>query len=283
MIKSVSRVDLVKRMAKDLGLTIKQTQEIAEASEQALLEFLLEREQVRIHEFGTFYRATIKSHVIKQIGTKTPRIILDQQTLKFRPSPLLKDAVYGRIRKPRVQTPAADKDSEVTIKRFTGKSGNVAINYKPTPEKPKANIAFKPFHFMPRVEKEDIQQKIKERWLTLAKGKTDEYPQYQIAREAEIFTKLLLRIKNSGVMAVDFTFDKSPDIKIYAGKPRTQVSHLPREIVKGFLTYIDLEDFHIPQERYKLILVDKTKYDKMNVVVHSFPTDAGASIHIGIK
>lgn len=286
MIKSVSRTDLVKRMANDLGLTIKQTLEITEAAEEAIYEFLRDREQVRIHEFGTFYQTMIKSHVIKTINTKIPRIVLEQKTLKFRPSPILKDAVYGRTKKPKAQVTQETvpcEPAEILIKKMPTKSGNIAVNYQPTPPKPKTNVSFKTFHFLPRVEKEDIQQKIKDRWLKLAKGKVDEYPQYQIAREAQIFSRLLLRIKNSSINSVDFSFEKSPDIKIFAGRPRHQVSHLPREVVKGFLTYLDLEDFHIPQERYKLIFVDETKYDKISVTVHSFPTDSGSSIHIDIK
>jgi len=283
MIKSVTRIDITKRVAKDLGLTIKQTREIVEASEEIILDFLKERGQVRLHNFGTFYQTTIKSHVIKQINTKTPRIVLEQKSLKFRPSPVLKDAIYGRIREKKVVDP------EVKIKRAEKLNrGTIPIQYIPTkrkeePEEKKKVISFGPIKIHPRVDKENIQEKIKERWLKVAKNHTDQPPKSSNSREVEIFARLLNQIYKTGNRSVDFAYGPLKEIPIYSGRPRHQVSHLPREIVKGFLSYLDIEEFHIPQERYRLIFVDETKYDKINIVVHSLPTQMGASIHIDIK
>ena len=135
MIKSLNRPEIAKRFAKDFNLTYKQTEAILEETEKSIFNFLKERDQVRIHGFGTFYIATFKSHVIKQIRTKTPRIILEQKGIKFRPSPIFKDAIYQRVRKP--QTPkAAELEQERTIEikpiRATPK--------QPTPEAKPAEI-----------------------------------------------------------------------------------------------------------------------------------------------
>jgi nucleoid DNA-binding protein len=280
MIKSINRTDIVRRVAKDLGLTIKEINEIAEEAEKAILEFLKEREQVRIHEFGTFYQTTIKSHVIKQIRTKTPRIVLEQKSVKFRPSPILKDAVYQRVRTKRIE-PAPKSSLEPTKPKMP--QGNIKITYQPTIQKPSAKVTFKPFGVMPRVDSDDIQQKIKERWNKLARSQMPEKPRLEIARETEIFLKLLMQIKKTGIKSIDFSIDEAKDIKIYAGRPRTQVSHLPKEIIKGFLTYLDLEELHLPQYRHKLVFTNSTGQDKINMEIHSFPTKSGASLHIDIK
>jgi len=279
-------------MAGDLELTMKQIQQITEEAEAAIVDFIKEREQVRIHEFGTFYQTLIKSHVIKQIGTKTPRIILEQKAVKFRPSPVLKAAIYGQKPKERRSAPpklqAEAPEEEIPIKReengrWRAKRGNVAVNYKPTPPKPKTVISFKPLRILPRVDREKIQQKIKERRAGVYKNPSPKIPQGEIAREAEIFLRLLNQIKKTGIASVDFSLDATRDIKIFCGRPRTQVSHLPREVVKGFLTYLDIEEFHLPQIRHKLIFAQTPGYDKINIGIHSFPTHSGASIHIDIK
>lgn len=279
MIKSINRTDIVRRVAKDLGLTIKETTEIAEEAEKAILNFLKEREQVRIHEFGTFYQTTIKSHVIKQIGTKTPRIVLEQKSVKFRPSPILKDAVYQRVRTKRIES----RQSSLAPTKPKISSGNIKVNYQPTIQKPNAKVTFKPFGMMPRVDSGDIQQKIKERWDKLARSQKIEKPKSEIARETEIFLKLLIQIKKTGIKSIDFSIDEAKDIKIFAGRPRTQVSHLPKEIIKGFLTYLDLVELHLPQYRHKLVFANSNGQDKINMEIHSFPTKSGASIHIDIK
>jgi nucleoid DNA-binding protein len=280
MIKSLNRPDIVRLVARNLGLSIKETTKIAEEAEKAILELLKEREQVRIHEFGTFYQTTMKSHVIKQIRTKIPRIVLEQKSVKFRPSPILKDQIYQRTRR----KPTSQRiETDIKPTKPKAAQGNIKITYQPTEVKPKANISFKPFAMMPRVDSGDIQNKIRERWEKLARSQQVEKPQAVVARETEIFLKLLLQIKKTGIKSIDFSIDEAKDIKIFAGRPRTQVSHLPKEIIKGFLTYLDLEELHLPQYRHKLAFSDNESKDKINLEVHSFPTKSGASIHIDIK
>lgn len=290
MIKSINRPDLAKRFAKDLGITYKQTEEIMEETERVLRRMLNEREQVRIHGFGTFYVTTIRSHVIKQIRTKTPRIVLEQRSVKFRPSPIFKDQIYDRSPKPKTTAKPAEAREQVKveikpeIKIETPKIKREEIKPPVTPAKPPTpTVQFKPVAIHPRVEKEKIKNKILERWLNLARrSKQEGQTPSEIAREALIVGGLLKQIKKAGYESVSFTYSQDKYINIYAGKPRRQLSHLSREIVGGFLDFVDIKEFHLPQERRVIITLDKLRADRLNLHIHSFPIENGSSIKISI-
>ena len=283
MIKSLNRPEIAKRFAKDFNLTYKQTEAILEETEKSIFNFLKERDQVRIHGFGTFYIATFKSHVIKQIRTKTPRIILEQKGIKFRPSPIFKDAIYQRVRKP--QTPkAAELEQERTIEikpiRATPK--------QPTPEAKPAEIRkplveFKPINIHPRVEKESIKAQITERWLKIARSPAAPKSPSELPREAMIVATLLRQIQNAGFNSINFVFSGEKYINIYVGKPRRQLSHLAHEIIEGFLDFVDIKEFKIPQERRIILTLNQTRNERIRLHIHSFPVNSGASIQIVIE
>ncbi len=252
-----------------------------EETERVLCRMLNEREQVRIHGFGTFYVTTIKSHVIKQIRTKTPRIILEQKSVKFRPSPTFKDAIYERVRKPKglklESTQSKPQENEIKI-------APVKAEVKPEAKvTPKPTIEFKPASFHPRVEKETMKKKILERWLASARlNKKEDKTPGEIAREALIVGNLLNQIKKAGYSSVNFTYSSDKVVNIYAGRPRRQLSHLTREIIGGFLDYIDIKEFHIPQERRMILVLNKVRNERISLDVHSFPVEGGSSIRISI-
>lgn len=284
MIKSLNRPDITKRFAKDLGLTYKQVDDILEQAEKELSRYLREREQVRIHGFGTFYVTTMKSHVIKQIRTKTPRIILEQKSVRFRTSPVFKDEIYERSHKKQTSRPKAEKILEhkeqpkVKIVQITKES-----EPKKEPEKPKPTIVFNPVTIHPRVEKETIRKKIIDRWLSVARSSKDqEKPSQEIARETMIVGSLLSQIKKAGYASVSFSYTSDKYVNLFGGKPRRQLSHLSKQVMEGFLDYIDLKEFHIPQERRLILTLNKARNERINLDIHSFPTDAGASIIINI-
>jgi nucleoid DNA-binding protein len=284
MIKSLNRPDIAKSFAKDLNLTYKQTEEIVAEIEKTVLRFLKERSQVRIHGFGTFYVATMKSHVIKQIRTKTPRIILQQKKIKFRPSPTFKDAIHQRVRKPAsIKKIEKEADTIITVEPIAKASPVKAEPVKPTEPAIKPVVEFKPFSAHPRVEKESMRQKITERWLKMARNETKPKPQTEVARETIIVGNLLSQIKKAGYATVNFVFSGDKIINIFAGRPRRQLSHLPKEIISGFLDYVDIKEFNIPQERRIALTLNQARGEKIYLHIHSFPIESGASIQITIS
>ncbi|MFH1910098.1 MAG: HU family DNA-binding protein [bacterium] len=263
-----------RKIAKKLGLTYKTTDQIVEASEKALFDLLLERGQVRIHGFGTFYTKITKSRTIKQIGTKKPRLLLEQKLIKFRSSPTFRDEIYGREKKPKKTV----QSTEIKIENL-----QEAAAAKPTVSPtPKPKFSFKTSAFHPRVSHDKIQDRIKERWLKLAERKELEKPKVEVVREALIFGRLLRQIEKTGTTSISFRFTKDKIVTIYSGRPRRQISHLPREIVQGFLDFVDIREFHIPQERDLLLSLSETRDEKIKIHLHSFPIDSGASIQINI-
>lgn len=286
MVKSTNRLVISRKIAKQLGLTYKTTDQIIEASEKALFDLLLERGQVRIHGFGTFYTKIIKSRTIKQIGTKKPRLLLEQKLIKFRSSPTFRDEIYGRQKKPRIKNEESRiKNEELAVENK--ESGKADYEEKievrsTTPPTPKPKFFFKTSAFHPRVSHDKIQDKIKERWLKLAKRKELEKPKVEVVREALIFGRLLRQIEKTGAKSISFRFTKDKIVTIYSGHPRRQISHLPREIVQGFLDFVDIREFHLPQERHLLLSLNETRDEKIKIHLHSFPIDFGASIQINI-
>lgn len=282
MVKSTNRLVISRKIAKQLGLTYKTTDQIIEASEKALFDLLLERGQVRIHGFGTFYTKIIKSRTIKQIGTKKPRLLLEQKLIKFRSSPTFRDEIYGREKKPKKTVQSAEIKIE-NLQEATATKPNEKIEVKPiAPAAPKPKFFFKTSTFHPRVSRDKIQDRIKERWLKLAQRQEFEKPKVEVVREALIFGRLLRQIEKTGAKSISFRFTKDKIITIYSGRPRRQISHLPREIVQGFLDFVDIREFHLPQERHLLLSLNETRDEKIKIHLHSFPTDSGASIQISI-
>ncbi len=80
----INKDQIVRDVAPLVGLSIKKTNDVLEDLEELIAKGLKTRKRVIIGGFGSFYLITMRSHTIKSIGTKTPRLLVEQNQIKFR-------------------------------------------------------------------------------------------------------------------------------------------------------------------------------------------------------
>jgi hypothetical protein len=129
--------------------------------------------------------------------------------------------------------------------------------------------------------KEKVKQTINQRLLGL-KGEVPAPVKPEDSPDVRVVVALLRQIKHLGYNSIAFTYSNNEIIEIFCGRPQKQVSHLRRIVVKRFLEAIELHDLHIPQVRNLALALNKEKYDKIFLELHSIPTVTGASVKITI-
>lgn len=274
---ATNRPEIVKKIAKDLNLTQNQTEKIVLGFEHQIAKFLREREQVRIHGFGRLAVVTRKSRTIKQVNTQIPRLLLENKTILFRINPNFKDVLHGRSPKLPVGSHRSPAEQEPNIKIQSKDIKGQKI------EKQRENKDIQPKSGMMSEErKAQIKQTIRQRLMGI-RGETPAPVRPEEVPEVRVLVALLKQIRHIGYSSISFTYADKETIEIFAGRPQTQVSHLPKNIVKRFLEAVSIHDLHIPQERFLPLALNGEKYDKIILELHSMPTVTGATVKITIK
>jgi len=270
-----NRPEIVKKIAKDLNITQNQTEKIILGFERQIVRFLREREQVRLHGFGRLVVVTRKSRTIKQVNTGIPRLLLENKTILFRINPNFKDFLHGRPPKLKF---AEQKILKTEKKERKDCEVRVANNEEKTPA---SEIKIQ-INTMSEERKAQIKESIRQKALGL-KGEAPTHIRIEEISEVRVMAALLKQVKQIGYDSISFTLSNKETVEIFAGRPQRQISHLPKNIVKRFLEAVELHDLLIPQERYLPLALNKEKYDKIFLELHSMPTVTGASVKITIK
>ncbi|MDH4358408.1 MAG: HU family DNA-binding protein [Candidatus Berkelbacteria bacterium] len=257
---------IAKKVSPLVDLSIKKTNEVLEEFEELLAKNLKTRKRVIIGDFGSFYLITMKSHTIKSIGTKAPRLLVEQSQIKFRPA------------------------KELRFKLMRGKAETVLPD-KTAPKK--SPFVFKPLSIMARVEKDKIKKKILERMLEIARLETQ-----ASSKKLDAILPTQIRLKENGegrilgtiikhviindIDNIHFSLGQGEIVDIFHSRPREKITSLPTSVVKNFLkTYLELEAYDIPQQRdVQIHLGDCGR--PINIKAYSLPTEGGVSLYFKI-
>jgi nucleoid DNA-binding protein len=277
---ATNRPEIVKKIAKDLKITQNQTEEIVLSFEHQIMRFLREREQVRLVGLGRLVVVTRKSRTIRQVNTRIPRLLLESRTILFRINPNFKDVLHGRPPKLRIENRVLSIESAPLASQPVSIQPSVSHPLAQTLHPAPSDL--RPSSTMSEERKQQIKESINQRILGL-KGETPAPVKPEDSPDVRVVVALLRQIKHLGYDSIAFTYSNNEIIEIFCGKPQKQVSHLPKNIVKRFLEAIELHDLHIPQVRNLALALNKEKYDKIFLELHSMPTVMGASVKITIK
>ena len=250
--KIILRDELVKSLSAEVGLTQTRTKQLIAALEDILSDQLKTKGRVRIANFGTFYKRTRPSRVIKTVRERTPKIILEKEAIKFIAAIEFKQKLLGK--KPRqaavvvekiTAAPEAPQTQEIIaaaqpiVAKVDGadEAPSADQQIKIHVEQPKAaegqkSSPIKKFKFpalsiYSRVEKEKIEKEIKERLLKLAQTAQikPQLSQTEIAHFEKIFANFIKHAQTVGASTLDFSLshdkpEKLHQTTIWAGRPR---------------------------------------------------------------
>jgi len=268
----INKIQIVKKISPLADISTRKTNEIIEELEEIIAKNLKTRRRVIISNFGSFYLITMSSHTIKSIGTKAPRLLVEQNQVKFRPT---KEFRF-EITQERIVEKTSQDETKVQIKTS-----------------PRAPFIFKPLSIMPKVDRETIRKKIHERMLRIAQDQTQTPPK---TVDAVLPTRVKLRedaegralgalIKYAAVNNIDnfhLSLGPSETVDIFHSRPRVKLASLPAQTVRNFLnTYFELETYDVPQERDVQFFLSDTG-SPVNVRVFSLPTESGIIVYFKI-
>lgn len=92
----MSRKELLNVISKQCEINVSQVEQILDAFVNKVKHQLLNNDEVRIHNFGTFSVLAKKERKGYDPYHKKPLVIKKQSTVKFQPSKVLKDGLNNR-------------------------------------------------------------------------------------------------------------------------------------------------------------------------------------------
>jgi len=283
----INKEQIARSIARELKLPISKAIALACDIEVEILRELKTKGRVKLTNFGTFYLGIRSSRTIKQITSKKPRLLLESQSIKFKPAQIFKDLLVG-IKRQEL------REEEKTVPEARGVISVPDTRYL-IPDTRYRLPNFKPLAIMPRVEKEKIRKKIFERMLKIAQAFPPEtakeasltLPTRKILQqtpEGRLFGALIRRIITLGKDSFYLNLSSKPETQIYFDRPKKLLARALTQTVKKFLSdVLELEHFEIPQERnIKIILEGETRLS-FSITVYSLPLDELASLYFKIS
>jgi nucleoid DNA-binding protein len=281
--KSISRDDIVDDIAGEFSYPKVKLKEIILSLEDIIVDDLRTKSRVRVNDFGTFYIRDRKSRMIKSVSTKRNKLLLERREIKFYASDGFRASLNGvhSVDKAKiVEKPRPEQKVEVL---------NVKSQIKVAPPTHyRETIKLPPLKYKPPADKERVKKAIQEKILALASRNIPQMPEQtaKLATSAEnAFRALYRQALVADQRSIDFSYDPTREgpIDIYCGRPRKRIGSLPKKTVYDYLLLVaDLEEFHIPQQRFTKLVVEGKMNKRISLDLHSFPTDAGVAIHIKI-
>jgi len=274
------------QIAKDLraetGLSFPKIREILVEINFQIGRGLKNTSKVRIHDFGLFYVLMRKSRSIVAINTKTKRLLLEKESIKFKASPILKHDVNGY---------KLAKKKEYSPKDYQPREKIPPPPVEPIFPRPKLPLDFAPTRMMERVSPDAIRAKIKNRLMDLGRKNEGAAPpstssifDLSSTPSGRLFASLFKQIQSDGHDNIHFNLTDSETTDIYFGRPRRKLSRVPTSVIKNFLDqHLELVDFHIPQERFVKIYFSYKMNSSKWLEVYSLPTVDGASVYLKIR
>jgi nucleoid DNA-binding protein len=282
----INKAEIAQGVASNAGLTKTKTLKIIEQVESEIIFALKTKGQVKIIGFGTFYFLKRASRTIKSVRTKSTRLLLERNELKFRASKFFKNELLGipnipkRPRAPAMKT----KPIEVPVK----------VGLSATAQKPKSPFKFKPLAILPRVDGEKMKKRILERMMRLA-GKPEmaksvleiDLPtavNLSKTMEDKIFATLLRQVIKNGLDNIHLTLGDAPQVEVSAGRPKKRITRIPTDIVRKFIeNRLEITHFGAPQERQMHLIIASKPRLTLNLKVYMLPNLSGASLYFKIS
>jgi len=268
---------IAKDLRVDTGLSYPKVREILVEINSEIGRGLKKTSKVRIHGFGFFYVALRKSRSIVSINTKTKRLLLEKENIKFKASPLLKHDVNDyKIAKKKSYPPKVDALPQVD---------------EPIYVRPNKSLDFAPVKMMERVSPDVIRAKIKKRLMDLGQ-KRERATSFKVSSifdlsstpSGRLFASIFKQIQSDGHDNIHFNLTEAETTDIYFGRPRQKLSHVPSSTVRSFLErHLELVDFHIPQERFVKVFFSSKIDSRKWLEAYSMPTISGASVYLKIR
>ncbi|MCX6810039.1 MAG: HU family DNA-binding protein [Candidatus Berkelbacteria bacterium] len=281
---------MAKKIGGQVNLPMSRVRNILLEADVAICDLLKERGRVTLNGFGNFYIIERKSRIIKQIGTKTPRLLLNSREIKFKSMPDFKATLAGRspeqIRQQNFEQRQKEKEAKTKISHIKVKDVSIPITAE-KPQKSTVKLNFKTLSILPRVQKEKIELQIRERILKVArKQKEANKNQNGAAKkiqtpDGKIFVSLIKKLAMLGADNFCFSLGENEKIDIYYSRPRKSLGKIPKTIVLKFLDkYLNLTHFNLPQERFVIVANDSKISGRIYLRAHLLPTNNGASVYL---
>jgi|GEM_PF-2380137 len=290
--QTLNREQIIGQVADEAQIPRSKVRKIILEVEDEILQSLKAAGKVRLDHFGTLYVLNRKSRMIKQVRTKSARLLLEQKTVRFRSSPELKNILTGKaiarpkpkITEPKSEKPVTQREQIVEIKKTASPE---TAEKKPAALKP---FKFKPLRIYQKAEREKVREIIIRKFLHLAKqsesGAASKQlrPYLESYPEGKLFGAIFKTITADNIQGLSFSLDKEESVDIFQIKPRKKITTLPRKTVEKFCErYLDLHVYDIPQERFVKIFSNSKIRGKIMIRAHSIPTSGGASFNLRVE
>ena len=287
-INFTNRTQIAKKIGDQVSLPASRVRRILLETDEAISDLLKERGRVKLNGFGAFYILDRKSRIIKQIGTKTPRLLLNSREIKFKSVPDFKATLAGKsleqIKEYNLGLREKEKIAKSQTKSIVNDANKVQIKQPP---KNTVRVNFKTLSILPRVKKEKIEKQIHERILKVAKKQrsAQENQDATVKKiqtpEGRIFLSLIKQLQILEMDSFNFSLSDKEKIDIYYSKPRKILGKIPTTTAYNFLDkYLSLTHFNIPQERFAVIAKDSKISGRIYLSAHCLPTNDGASVYL---
>lgn len=303
MSKSILRQALVKEIAPELKLSGAKTRSLVLAVENIVANEIKDKGRVQITRFGTFYKRTRPSRVIKTVRGQKSKLLLEKEALKFIASKDFKDVLLNKTRKkpkPKKlsETSSANESTFIPIKingQIVKKISEKAAQQieenieKIITLKPTQKIKLPPLAIHTRVEKDKIVSSIKKRIAAAARANAKSTPlKKELSAAEKIFSRFVRQTARLDKKCMDFSIpcqkaNPMEKTTIFAGRPRIIIGHIPTVNLQNYLFDVaDLHESSLPQVRF--VAIKKDGYDKnIMLEIHSLPVNNGLSVHINLR
>ena len=289
---TANRADIAKVIAANTTLKKGAAEKLIELIESEIIDGLKRKAQVKIKGFGTYYLLRRRSRTIKTIHTKSTRLLLERNELKFRASKSFKNELLGIPNRPKRMSRSAYTRAATATQDKAARGTQIPVEASTT-SVPKSPFKFK-LPVQPRVDKDQIKKKILERLMKLAGQKEFVKSGLEIdlptavnlskTVEDKIFAALLRQAIKQNYNNIHFTLRENPKLEVFAGRPRQKITVLPAAAARKFLEErLEITHFDRPQERQMRLVIPASPKLAFNLSVYMLPNLDGASVYFKIS
>ena len=278
----INKEDIVRAIAPNAGLTQTKAAKIIDEVESEIIFGLKTKGQVKIFGFGTFYFLKRASRTIKLVRSKSTRLLLERNELKFRASKFFKNELLGIPNFPK---------REARVPKTEEAETQIPVDVIQTPKSP---FKFRPVAILPRVDREQIKKKILERMLGLAGRPEMAKSALEIdlptavnlskTMEDKVFASILRQAIKNNFGSIHFTLGDAPSVEISSGRPRKIIAKIPSDLTRKFLeNRLEITHLGSPQERRMHLIIPGKPKLTFSLLVYMFPNLSGANLYFKIS